>query len=239
LGGVQIIEVTDLGVRSAVIRLRRRETALQFVLYPMIHMAKPAFYAAVTTRLKRADVVVAEGVGGGRGKRSVLVGALTLSYTVLRFNRRAKLVEQDIDYRALGVPVVRPDVSVEEFAAGWRQVPLAHRLMMWCVLPFVVMGRLFGGTRMIWSRSMEQNDLPSPEEEDLADWSPKLEAAFGGERDDRLLAVLCRLHEERSTEAIEVAVVYGAGHVSAVVHGLMNRYGYRPRSADWLTIADL
>jgi len=236
---VQIIEVTDLGVRSAVIRLRRRDTALQFVLYPMIHMAKPAFYAAVTARLTRADVVVAEGVGGGRRKRSVLVGALTLSYTVLRFNRRAKLVEQDIDYAALGVPVVRPDLSLEEFAAGWRRVPLAHRLLMWCVLPFVVVARLFGGTRMIWSRSMEQNDLPSPEQEDLADWSPTLEAAFGGERDDRLLAVLCRLHEERSGEDIEVAVVYGAAHVPAIVRGLMNRYGYRPHSADWLTIADV
>ncbi|MEV0807876.1 hypothetical protein [Micromonospora sp. NPDC050200] len=239
MDGVQIIEVTDLGVRSAVIRLRRRGTALQFVLYPMIHMAKPAFYAAVTTRLKRANVVVAEGVGGGQRKRSVLVSALTLSYTVLRFNRRAKLVKQDIDYSALGVPVVHPDVSSEEFAAGWRRVPLAHRLVMWCVLPVVVVARLFGGTRMIWSRSMEQNDLPSPEEEDLADWSPKLEAAFHGERDERLLAVLCRLHEERSGEDIEVAVVYGAAHMPAIVLGLMNRYGYRPRSADWLTVADL
>ncbi|MEH1163793.1 hypothetical protein V6V47_00235 [Micromonospora sp. CPCC 205539] len=235
---MQIIEVTDFGVRSAVIRLRRRETALQFVLYPMIHMAKPEFYAAVTTRLKRADMVVVEGVGDGQGKSSVLVGALTLSYTVLTFNRRVKLVKQDIDYAALGVPVVRPDVSLDEFAAGWRRVPLATRLMMWCALPVVVGARLFGGTRMIWSRSMEQNDLPSPEEEDLADWSPKLEAAFGGERDDRLLAALTRLHEERCGEDIEVAVVYGAAHVPAIVHGL-HRYGYRARAADWLTVADL
>jgi hypothetical protein len=236
---MQIIEVTEFGVRSAVIRLRRRESALQFVLYPMIHMAKPAFYTAVTTRLKRADVVVVEGVGGGRRKRSVLAGALTLSYTVLRFNPRAKLVVQDIDYAALGVPVVRPDVSVEDFAVGWRRVPLSHRLMMWCVLPVIVVMRLFGGTRMIWSRSMEQNDLPSTADEDLADWSPRLEAAFGGERDNRLLSALCRLHEERSGENIEVAVVYGAAHVPAIVHGLTKRYGYRPGSAEWLTVADV
>ncbi|MBB2947359.1 hypothetical protein FB565_007127 [Actinoplanes lutulentus] len=236
---MQIIEVTEFGVRSAVIRLRRRDSALQFVLYPMIHMAKPAFYTAVTTRLKGADVVVVEGVGGGQRKRSVLVGALTLSYTVLRFNRRAKLVEQDIDYVALGVPVIRPDVSVEDFAASWRRVPLSHRLMMWCALPFIVVTRLLGGTRMIWSRSMEQNDLPSAAEEDLADWSPRLEAAFGGERDNRLLSALCRLHEERSGENIEVAVVYGAAHAPAIVHGLTKRYGYRPRSAEWLTVADV
>jgi hypothetical protein len=236
---VQIIEVTDFGVRSAVIRLRRRETALQFVLYPMIHMAKPAFYAAVTARLRRADVVVAEGVGGGRRKRSVLLGALTLSYRVLRFNRRTRLVEQNINYAALGVPVVRPDVNVEEFAAGWRRVPWAHRLMVWGVLPFIVVARLFGGARMVWSRSMEQYDLPSPEEEDFADSLPELVAVFGGERDERLLTALCRLHEERNGESIEVAVVYGAAHVPAIVFGLKDRYGYQPRGAEWLTVADL
>ncbi|NJC65178.1 hypothetical protein HC028_11795 [Planosporangium flavigriseum] len=47
------------------------------------------------------------------------------------------------------------------------------------------------------------------------------------------------MNEERSGEDIEVAVVYGAAHVPAIVQGLMNRYGYRPRSADWLTAADL
>ncbi|GAA1891587.1 hypothetical protein [Asanoa iriomotensis] len=237
---MQIIEVTDLAVRSAVIRLRRPGTALRFVLYPMLHMAKPTFYSAVTRRLKAADVVVVEGVGGGGRKGSVLVGALTLSYRVLRFNRGAKLVEQRIDYAALGVPIVRPDVSKAEFADGWRRIPLKERLLMWAVFPAIVVVRLFGGTRVIWSRSMELNDLPlTLKDEELNDLSPELEAALGGERDERLLAALCHLHEERGDEDIEVAVVYGAGHTAAVVLGLMQRYGYRPRSADWLTIADL
>ncbi|GAA1629902.1 hypothetical protein [Actinoplanes couchii] len=59
------------------------------------------------------------------------------------------------------------------------------------------------------------------------------------DRDERLLRTLCRLHEERGGEDIEVAVVYGAGHVAAIVHGLCHRYGYRPRSAEWLTVASL
>jgi hypothetical protein len=46
--------------------------------------------AAVTARLKRADVVVDEGVGGGRRKHPVLVGALTLSYTLLRYGYRPR-----------------------------------------------------------------------------------------------------------------------------------------------------
>jgi len=236
---VQIIEVTGFAVRSAALRLQHRQSALQFVVYPMIHMAEPGFYAAVTSRLRSADVVVIEGIGGGQKKRSLLTSALTLSYTVLRFNRGAKLVKQDIDYVALGVEVISPDVSFEEFETGWRKVPLAHRLMLWCLLPIVVLARLFGGTRMIWSRTMELNDLPSPDEEEHLDRMPELDAALAGDRDKRLLAALHQLHEQRSGEAIEVAVVYGAGHVPAIVQDLTDRFGYKVRSADWLTVVDL
>lgn len=237
--GMQIIEVTELGVRSAVIRMRRRETPLRFVLHPMIHMAKPGFYTAVTRRLEQADVVVVEGVGGGRRKRSVLASALMFSYTVMRFNRRAGLVEQEIDYKALGVPIVHPDVSLEEFEASWRRMPLIDRLGMWCVLPVVVVAHLFGGTRTIWSHLDELNDLPSLLDEDIDALHPEMSAAFLGERDERLLAALYKLHDDRGAEDIEIAVVYGAGHVPAIVRGLRERYGYRPRSADWLTVADL
>lgn len=235
---MQIIEVTGFGVRSAVIRMRHPSSPLQFVLYPMIHMAEPSFYAAVTARLKRADVVVAEGVGGGRKRRSLLSSALMLSYTVLRFNRRMNLVEQNIDYAALDVELIRPDISLEEFEAGWRKVPLTDRLMMWCLLPVVIVVRLLGGTRTIWPQSLEQNDLPSPEEEDMAEAMPELDAAFGGERDERLLSALFELYERYGAEPIEVAVVYGAWHVPVVVTGLMQRLGYRVRSADWLTVVN-
>ncbi|WP_436532498.1 hypothetical protein [Actinoplanes sp. HUAS TT8] len=235
---MQIVEFTELGVRSAVIRLRRRGTSMQFVLYPMIHMAAPGFYTAVTRRLRKADVIVAEGVGPS-ARPSVLSGALTLSYTILRFNRRAGLVKQDIDYGALGVPVIEPDVSGDEFARGWRRMPVVHRLLFWLVLPGVVLVRLFGGTRMVWSRAVEVNDLPSAKDEAVAERYPGFDDALLGDRDRRLLDALTRLHDERQNEKIEIAVVYGAGHVPAVVHGLVARHGYRPASADWLTVVDL
>lgn len=235
---MQIIEVTDLWVRSGAIRFKRRDTPLEFVVYPMIHMAAASFYTQVAARVKHADIAVVEGVGRSGKDGSALVRALTLSYRVLRFNRRVRLVEQDIDYEALGVEVVRPDVTSAEFKEGWRLVPLRHRLGVWLLLPVVLLVRLLGGTRTIWSRSMEQNDLPTPEEEDLIDAMPELDAAFGGRRDDRLLAALRQIHEDRGDDAIEVAIVYGAGHVPTIVRGL-GRLGYRPRSSEWLVVADV
>jgi hypothetical protein len=56
------------------------------------------------------------------------------------------------------------------------------------------------------------------------------------DRDERLLAALSELVRTRSSERIDVAVVYGARHVPAIVRGLADRHGYRPRTAEWLTV---
>ena len=60
---MQLIEVSSFAMRSAVIRLRRSGTPLEFVLFPMIHQATPAFYAEIMARLGRCQLIVAEGVG--------------------------------------------------------------------------------------------------------------------------------------------------------------------------------
>ena len=55
-------------------------------------------------------------------------------------------------------------------------------------------------------------------------------------RDQRLLDALGEIHAERGNEPVRVAVVYGAGYVPAIVSGLWDRYGYRPREAEWLAV---
>src|SRR4051812_2972494 len=106
-GSMQIIEVTGMGVRSAVINLQRRETPLRFVLFPMVHIGRPEFFAAVGARAGRCALVVAE----GRGRSQPKVTLPGLAYRLLRRHRRSRLVIQDIREDTLGVPVVRPDLS--------------------------------------------------------------------------------------------------------------------------------
>jgi hypothetical protein len=232
---VQIIEITAAGIRSAVLTLRRRETPMRFVVFPMLHVGTPEFYDAVADRVRRCDIAVVEGVSG----RSPLLRALTLSYRAARFNRRTRLVTQSLDCRELGVPVVRPDVDADQFEAGWRKVPLSDRLLVWAALPVVMTMRLFGGSRLIWYGLEDLNDLPSDLEQEYEFHNPEMYEALMHERDRRLLAALSELHERHCSENIDVAVVYGAAHVPAVVHGLLLHHGYRARGGEWLTVADL
>lgn len=231
---MQVIEHSIAGTRSAVLRLRRRDTPLQFLLFPMLHVASPQFYAAVTERLRRCDLLVVEGVSG----RSALLWAVTLTYRVMPANSRSGLVLDNIPYRSLGVELIRPDVTVSEFASSWRAMPLRHRMAMWCLIPLVAAAQFLGGTQRLLSPEIEVSDLPSATDEAFEDddFAEQFDRTFGGDRDERLLAALSEVVRTRSSERIDVAVVYGAGHVPAIARALVERHGFRPYTAEWLTV---
>jgi hypothetical protein len=229
---MQIIEVTGLGVRSAVITMRRNGTPLRFVLFPMMHVAAPSFYRQVHRRLSECDLIVAEGVRG----KSRQLSALTLAYRFAPRRRRNGLEEQN---EALllpdGIPVVRPDVTAAQAIADLRTLPRWMYLLLLAAAP--VMGMIFAvrGPRAFLDEDLEVEDLPkTTRAEELADHA--VSGVLTGRRDELLLAALDEIHAERRDEPIAVAVLYGAGHIPAVAAGLMNRHGYRPRQAEWLTV---
>ena len=62
----------------------------------------------------------------------------------------------------------------------------------------------------------------------------ELTEAILNSRDGRLLD---RPREELSAEpATRIAIVYGAGHMRAVVRELTGRQGYMTGASDWLTV---
>ncbi|MPZ80725.1 MAG: hypothetical protein GEV28_10145 [Actinophytocola sp.] len=228
---MQIIDTGALGTRSAVLRLKRRDSRLNFLVFPMLHVASPVFYAEVRRRLGECAVVVAEGVSGP----TIIGSALMLTYRVIPQNRASGLVEQDIDYRALGVEVINPDVTGAEFDRTWRSLSLKCRLLMWVMLPVIVVLQLLGGRKRLLAPDVAINDDDELPDSDIDE---EFERLFGGERDDRLLAALVELHRTRSDERIDVAVVYGAAHVPRLVHRLADTLDYRPRTAHWITAID-
>ncbi|MCW2913354.1 MAG: hypothetical protein JWN52_1422 [Actinomycetia bacterium] len=229
---MQIIEVTGFAVRSAVITMRRKDTPLKFVLIPMLHVASPEFYAQVRTRLEACDVIVAEGIRG----KSRQVSTITLAYRLAPRRRRNGLEEQN--YAALlpaGVPVVNPDATAAEAVADLRRLPRWMYLLLLLSAP--VMGLVFAlrGPRAFLDKDLVVEDLPPTRRAEMLDDHP-VKHAMTGRRDQLLLDALGKIHLERCDESIAVAVLYGAGHIPAIAAGLMDRYGYRPRKAEWLTV---
>lgn len=154
---MQIIEITGLGVRSAVITLRRGGTPLQFMLVPMMHVAAPSFYRQVHRRLSGCDLIVAEGVRGKAGQLS----ALTLAYRFAPRRRRNNLEEQD-DAMLLpdGIPVIRPDVTAAEAVADLKTLP---RWMYWLLLAAApAMGVIFAARARSSTPTWSSRTCPRP-----------------------------------------------------------------------------
>jgi hypothetical protein len=236
---MQIIEVGPMGVRSAVITLQRRGSPLRFILFPMIHLGRPEFYTAVAAEARQCQLIVAEGSATKR-RRLTLSG---LAYRLLRRHRRSRLVVQNLREETLGPPVVRPDLSMAEIRRRLRGLPLPayllSRLALGVVLPYVALSVLLFGAERFLTRSLALDDSSPSDEPPPGEHWEAVERVIVDERDALLLDALSRIHAERGTEPIDVAVIYGAGHVPAVAHGLLNRYGYQARAAHWLTVFDL
>ncbi|MBY8882423.1 hypothetical protein [Actinacidiphila acidipaludis] len=233
---MQVFEVTGYSVRSAVITMRHKDTPLRFLLFPMAHVAAPSFYRQVRERLEGCDLVVAEGVHG----RSRQVEMLTLAYRLAARRERNGLVEQD--YRTLlppGVPVIAPDVSAGEAIADLKQATRWLYPVLLAAAP--VAGAVFalrGPRAFLESESVDEHLPPAPGTgtPTPAGLDDPVDRALLDRRDLRLVDALSRIHTERADEPVTVAVVYGAEHIPAVVAGLLDRHGYRPRDAEWLTV---
>ncbi|HEY1698818.1 MAG TPA: hypothetical protein VGG75_03765 [Trebonia sp.] len=231
---MQLIEVSVTGVRSAAITLRSPDAAMRIVLFPITHLGTPEYYRSVEARLAECDLIVAEGIGG----RSAGVRSLTLAYRLPALNRHLKLGVQDIDYSRLDVPVVNPDMTGREFGTGWKSVPLAQRLLVACLTPWAALSLALLGTRRTIGRYLAVDDLPTSLTEQVRDKLPDLTRLVLDERDQLLTDCLESVLATRQHEDIDVAVVYGAQHMPAVVRELSRRHGYRPRTADWITVLD-
>ncbi|MFD7296704.1 hypothetical protein ACFV9W_25725 [Streptomyces sp. NPDC059897] len=237
---MQIIEVTGFAVRSAVITMRSSGTPLEFVLFPMLHVAAPTFYAQVRLRLRTCDLVVMEGIRG----RSAAASTLTLAYRFAPRRSRNGLQEQSDELLLPdGIPVVHADVSAAEAIADLKALSRWTYPLMLLAAP--VMGLVFAlrGPRAFLDEDLAVDDLPTTLRAELLADDP-VAHAMTDRRDRRLLDALDEIHAkhnakhnaEHRTEPLRVAVVYGAGHIPAIVTGLRERHGYRPRDAEWLTV---
>ncbi|MHC5259416.1 hypothetical protein ACYSUO_16190 [Streptomyces sp. UC4497] len=231
-GVVQIIEVTGYAVRSAVITMRRTGSPMEFVLFPMLHVASPTFYAQVRNRLRKCDLIVMEGIRG----KSAVVSTLTIAYRFAPRRSRNGLQEQRGDQLLPeSVPVLCPDVTAAEAVADLKALPRWTYLLMLLTAP--VMGLVFAlrGPRAFLDEDLVVDDLPTTARAEMLADDP-VGHAMSDRRDQRLLDALDAIHAEHHAEPLRVAVLYGAGHVPAIVAGLRKRHGYRPRDAEWLTV---
>ena len=226
---MQFIETSDLGVRVPVYRLVHADAALEWRLFPMLHIGEPAYYAEVQQRLAACDAILYEGVASRQVER------FTRAYRWVEKVRSSGLVTQDaLDLRPFRDRLIHADLAGESFDAGWRGVPWWDKLLRQLALPWLMLAMGLAGPRRWLARTLEQDDLPSRQEVLMAGVFAG-DAVILGARDAHLREVILAYQRDHGFEHQTVGVLWGAGHMRAITHVLLQELGYRVAGAEWLT----
>ncbi|GAA4101516.1 hypothetical protein [Nonomuraea soli] len=214
---MRFIESSDTSIRSSVITFRRPGTPMQFVLFPMVHIAEPAFYEEVTARLKGTGLIVAEGYPMAEMKRLRRLAEYRLDDLV------DQVVAMDIE--SLGIPILWP----EHFHADTPPSKLDEFLSD-------------AGAVVTWlSRVAFPSNLPDIDDTSRKDQpTNRIAKAWNRitveDRDRELISALGKIYRMKQQQPLMVAVLYGAYHMTAVAEFLTDKLGYQPVSAEWLTV---
>jgi hypothetical protein len=113
---MQFIEKNSFNVLSAVYRLKKDDTGLEFLIFPMIHVGSREFYEETSARLSTCDLILAEGVKSRRAN------ILTLSYRIVKKIRRMNLITQHEGLQVCGFRQRILNADMEEVAFDKRRV---------------------------------------------------------------------------------------------------------------------
>ncbi|HWS38294.1 MAG TPA: hypothetical protein VN408_36845 [Actinoplanes sp.] len=221
---MQITEMSAAGFRTVVAEFRRPAGGIRWVVIPTIHVGHADYYWAIWQRLRSSDVVIAERYDGPSSTGLAYANAMRLA----RQRASRDLVHQDIDYSALGVPIVFPDAVPGLVLGPDRELPADQRFGAAVLAPFLA-----------WEMSRSGDDWMTGLDMNYHDHTVLARQPADVERDDLLIAAIREIDTEFAAEDIEVAVVFGANHIPLVVRELTGSLGHRPLpGARWLTAID-
>jgi hypothetical protein len=229
---MQLIEVSEIGVRAAIVRLTSPKAKLVWLMFPMIHLGERTYYRQVEDRMTECDLVLAEGID------SRIVNALTSSYRLTARSASGALA-QSLGKPAIGHMVVQhSDISGAEFDAAWRKMPVGLRLGIPLLAPLYGLWLRFVADPREWQQMLQTDDLPTNDEVLLEGLYPALFKLLLRDRNEHLFHQIEDVQRNWGDLDKVVGVTWGAKHIGAIVEYLSDRWDYIARSAEWITVFD-
>lgn len=221
------------GLRSARLRLRSPASNVTVTLFPMVHLAEPAFYEMVFKEAYQQDAVLVEGV------RSRVTTRITRVYRWIAGSKRLALAMQPKGpaQEMSRAQIIHADLSGEEFEFWWRKVSLFRRVSLYAAAPLYALYFRWRGTRSFLAKNLALDDLPSRDE--TLRWTPEnatYTAALLTARDAKLVSHLRAFLDEPNTSPRTLAIVYGALHMRAVILELTRQRGFSAFESDWMPV---
>jgi len=198
----------------------------------MVHVGDERFYQETYDEAFSQDVALVEGVD------SRIIRNLTRSYRWIALDRLHLVQQPKAPLEGtVSARIVKADLSPDEFAREWQKVGIHLRAMLFVLAPLTGIHRWLFSSRRSLADDMCLEDLESADE--ILRWRLGIETvrhAIRHARDRRLIE--CMISELESPSEKRVAIIYGAGHMRAVLRELTRR-GFRCSDARWKAIIAL
>ena len=167
---MQLLESSDLGLRSARLTLASRLSPTQITLFPMVHVGEASFFQSVYDDAFSHDVAFVEGI------KSPIVRRITRSYRWIEGSKGMGLtVQPSYPLRQnVHARIIQADLSEEEFANAWRQVPVWLRAFIFVTAPALGARHRWFASRETLADGLSLDDLPRRQE--TLSWTPETAA---------------------------------------------------------------
>lgn len=232
---MQIIESTVYGVRSAIWTFEKDDEHPAIILFPMLHIAERSFYEEVSSRLKICDVILYEGVRSRTGHW------ISSAYLQMIKNPEHGLVSQkEMPLEHVKDRLVHADVDGQKLDEKWGELSFFNRFLLPVLSPLAGYYLRWFGSRKLLARYMK-TELQKDREEFLVDDDTiERDKLILDWRDESLIqAIDVQIEKLAQNNNTRIGIVYGAGHMRAVIRHLVSHQQYRPDGSEWLMVFSL
>ncbi len=230
---MQIVEASSDALKVVAYKMTRREESdsVDFLILPVFHVGERRFYDAVFDRLQTCDVVLYEGLHWKR------LNFLACQYHFIAQKLGLVLQQNYLKLSALPVELVHADLSKEEARMEWKKVRCWDKFRMRWLNPLVLRLFAIGLNR---ERLARQFVLATEREELWLDINKEKKGSIDyfltRSREKKLYRVIDEQIEKFVDQKKKIGIVFGAGHIQAVLRHLIKKHGWAPAEAEFLEV---
>lgn len=229
---MQYLESSYVGLRSAFHELESDKASPRFVVLPMVHIGDKSFYDEVSCRLNGCQAIIYEGVQGFRSK------LLTQAYRITAQKRSLNLALQHDEIRIEDHEAhkIHADISSEGFEANWRSLPWLQQVGLTILAPLYGFWTYLFATRESLARGKSTDSLSNAYALRKGESAVAIRDVILTKRDEIIVSQIDKYIEDCKGESKTAAILFGAGHMPAIVSHLSEKYGYSSKRAEWISV---
>ena len=204
----------------------------RFLIIPMVHIGDQSFYEDVSRRLDECQTIIFEGVPGFRSR------LLTQAYRITVKRRSLGLVLQRdaIRMNRFKAHKIHGDITSEGFAAQWRTLPWLQQIGVLILAPIYGCWTYLVASRDSLARGKSTDSLSNAYALRESDSAVDIRDVLLTKRDELIVSCIDDYIRNCEDNNETAAILFGAGHMPAIVSHLMHKHCYSAKKSEWVSV---